>query len=169
VVLIVSSVVMPRMDGLEFLRVMREREPMIPVIVIASGDNAIDQVYLRGADLLGAARSFTWPLMESAFVDCVRDAGGPGLERDPEKVCSGFPQDRATINNLEHGRASRKHDHALVQTGEPQIDRQIVQRHEQHHQQRRRAIGERAAGAGLRQPRPPPAPARKNAICGWGE
>lgn len=71
VVLVVSSVVMPRMDGLELLRVMREREPMIPVIVIATGDNAIDQVYLRGADLLGAARSFTWPLLESAFVDCV--------------------------------------------------------------------------------------------------
>jgi CheY-like chemotaxis protein len=59
VVLVVSSVVMPRMDGLELLRVMRERQPFIPVVVIASGDNAIDQVYLRGADLLGAARSFS--------------------------------------------------------------------------------------------------------------
>lgn len=71
VVLVVSSVVMPRMDGLEFLRAMRESQPLIPVVVIASGDKAIDQVYLRGADLLGAARSFCWPLMESAFLDCV--------------------------------------------------------------------------------------------------
>ena len=71
VVLVVSSVVMPRMDGLEFLRIMREQQPLIPVIVIASGDKAIDQVYLRGADLLGAARCFSWPLAESAFLDGV--------------------------------------------------------------------------------------------------
>jgi CheY-like chemotaxis protein len=71
VVLVVSSVVMPRMDGLELLRIMRERQPMIPVIVIASGDRAIDQVYLRGADLLGAAHSFAWPMEEAVFLDCV--------------------------------------------------------------------------------------------------
>jgi DNA-binding NtrC family response regulator len=71
VVLVISSVVMPRMDGLELLRIMRERQPMIPVIVIASGDNAIDEVYLRGADLLGAAKSFSWPLLDSALLDCV--------------------------------------------------------------------------------------------------
>jgi CheY-like chemotaxis protein len=71
VVLVVCSMVMPRMDGLEFLRMMRERQPLIPVVVVASGDRAIDQVYLRGADLLGAARSFSWPLAESAFLDCV--------------------------------------------------------------------------------------------------
>ena len=71
VVLVVSSVVMPRMDGLELLRVMREREPMIPVVVIASGDNAIDQVYLRGAELLGAAHCFSWPFTDVAFLDCI--------------------------------------------------------------------------------------------------
>ncbi len=69
--LVVSSVEMPRMDGLEFLRVMRERQPCIPVVMVASGDGAIDQVYLRGADLLGAARSFTWPLLEDAFLNCL--------------------------------------------------------------------------------------------------
>jgi len=71
VVLVVSSLVMPRMDGLELLRVMRERQPFIPVVVIASGDKAIDQVYLRGADVLGAARTFTWPLLAPAFLDSI--------------------------------------------------------------------------------------------------
>jgi two-component system response regulator GlrR len=71
VVLVVSSLVMPRMDGLELLRVMRERQPFVPVVVIASGDKAIDQVYLRGADVLGAARTFTWPLLPPAFLDSI--------------------------------------------------------------------------------------------------
>ncbi len=71
VVLVISSLVMPRMDGLELLRVMRERQPLIPVIAIASGDKAIDQVYLRGADVLGAARTFSWPMPEAAFLESV--------------------------------------------------------------------------------------------------
>jgi CheY-like chemotaxis protein len=71
VVLVISSLVMPRMDGLELLRLMRERQPFIPVVVIASGDKAIDQVYLRGADVLGAARTFTWPLLAPAFLDSI--------------------------------------------------------------------------------------------------
>ena len=71
VALAVSSVEMPGMDGLELLRIMGERRPAIPLIAIATGDRAIDQVYLRSAELLGAVRSFTWPLLESAFMDSI--------------------------------------------------------------------------------------------------
>lgn len=71
--LVVSALVMPGMDGLELLRVLRGTAPELPVIAIVAGMSEIDGVYLKGASLLGAARTYMQPLTPSVFLAGVRE------------------------------------------------------------------------------------------------
>jgi CheY-like chemotaxis protein len=71
--LVVSAVVMPRVDGLELLRALRHATPAVPVIAVVSGMAEIDEVYMRGASALGAKRTYTQPLTPSIFLKSVCD------------------------------------------------------------------------------------------------
>lgn len=68
---VISAVVMPRLDGLELLRTLRERAPKTPVIVLSTGTEEIDGVYLRYAELMGAAATYKTPVSPSRLVDGV--------------------------------------------------------------------------------------------------
>jgi DNA-binding response OmpR family regulator len=69
---VISAVVMPRLDGLELLRTLRERTPQTPVIVLSTGTEEIDGVYLRYAELMGAAATYKTPVSPSNLLDGVR-------------------------------------------------------------------------------------------------
>lgn len=69
---VISAVVMPRLDGLELLRTLRERTPTTPVIVLSTGTEEIDGVYLRYAELMGAAATYKTPVSPSELADGVR-------------------------------------------------------------------------------------------------
>jgi len=71
--LLVSAVIMPRIDGLELLRTLRRTSPSLPVIAVVSGMAEIDEIYMRGASALGAARTYTQPLTPSIFLNSVHE------------------------------------------------------------------------------------------------
>ena len=66
--LVVSAMTMKGMDGLELLRAMRDARLEPPVVAVSSGRDVIDEVYLRGASLYGAAKTHSWPLTPSLFL-----------------------------------------------------------------------------------------------------
>jgi DNA-binding NtrC family response regulator len=74
--LIVASLVMPRIDGLELLKSLSVQLPGLPVVVLAPGHGKIDQTYLKCAALLGAAGSHAQPFRPKAFLATVRKALG---------------------------------------------------------------------------------------------
>ena len=70
--ILVSAISMPRMDGLELLRTLRDNDMRLPTVVVASGDCELDELYLKSAALLGAAATYIRPLMRDAFLDTLR-------------------------------------------------------------------------------------------------
>lgn len=71
--LVVSAMTMKSMDGLELLRAVRDRRLKLPVVAVSSGTDIIDEVYLRGASLYGAARTHSWPLTTALFLADLED------------------------------------------------------------------------------------------------
>jgi CheY-like chemotaxis protein len=76
--LLVSAMVMDGMDGLELLRALRDAAITVPSIAIAPGGRDIDDIYLRGAALLGVARTYRQPLRSAAFLRDIQDLLRPG-------------------------------------------------------------------------------------------
>jgi len=72
--LLITAVCMPRLDGLELLMLLKEQMPDLPVIAIAEQSREIDQIYLRNAELFGAAATFTRPLDVSKLLESVARA-----------------------------------------------------------------------------------------------
>ncbi|MGD0865183.1 MAG: response regulator [Rhizomicrobium sp.] len=71
--LVVTSVTLPGMDSIELLRKLQDAALMVPVVVVAPGMTEIDGVYLRGAMLFGAARTFSQPLTPPVFLESIRE------------------------------------------------------------------------------------------------
>jgi CheY-like chemotaxis protein len=67
--LVVTGIVMPDLDGLELVRALRDKRSNIPVIAIADGTDAIDQIYLRNAVLFGAFAAHTLGEAGGSFLD----------------------------------------------------------------------------------------------------
>lgn len=60
--LVVTGLMMPHMDGLELLRTLRRHGNAPPIVVVAERCNPLEQVYLRLANLLGAASTHAFPV-----------------------------------------------------------------------------------------------------------
>jgi CheY-like chemotaxis protein len=76
--LLVTAITMPRVDGLELLRVLHCRRPGLPVIAVAEGASIMDKIYLRSAASLGAVGTHTSPVNTAAFqanVDRILNSG----------------------------------------------------------------------------------------------
>ena len=74
--LLVASVVMPRIDGLELLKLLSVQRPDLPVVVLAPGHGKIDQTYLKCAALLGAAGCHAQPIRPKTFLATLRKVLG---------------------------------------------------------------------------------------------
>ena len=72
--LLIAAMSMPRLDGLELLRMIHEIAPGVRVILIAKGNRQVDRSYMKLAKLLGAVATFTQPLDERTFLSDVRTA-----------------------------------------------------------------------------------------------
>lgn len=75
--LVVTGIQMRHMDGLELLRIVRERAPNLPVIAIGDANPEMNVVYLRCAQLLGVFESHSFPPDPDRFLDDVRRAIQP--------------------------------------------------------------------------------------------
>jgi DNA-binding NtrC family response regulator len=75
--LVVTGIQMRQMDGLELLRIVRERTPNLPVIAIGDANPEMNVVYLRCAELLGVFQSHSFPPDPDRFLDDVRRAIQP--------------------------------------------------------------------------------------------
>ena len=72
--LVVTGIQMRRMDGLELLRIVRERVANLPVIAIGDANPEMNVVYLRCAELLGVFRTHSFPPDPDRFLDSARRA-----------------------------------------------------------------------------------------------
>ena len=71
--LLFLDIFMPGMDGLEAMRLIRQRQPMIPIIVISGNPVASGSGpdFLTMATRLGAVRSLQKPFKPAALLDAV--------------------------------------------------------------------------------------------------
>lgn len=65
--LVITGILMGKLDGIELLDALRKLDANRPVIVVADSDSEIENVYLRCAALMGAARTFQHPLDPLTF------------------------------------------------------------------------------------------------------
>lgn len=72
--LVVTGIQMRHMDGLELLRIVRERVPDLPVIAIGDANPEMNVVYLRCAELLGVFQTHSFPPDRDRFLDSARRA-----------------------------------------------------------------------------------------------
>lgn len=70
--LVISDIVMPRMEGLEFIMTLRKRRRGLPVIAISGGGRVEPGTYLETAAKLGAVATFEKPFGQAELVDAVR-------------------------------------------------------------------------------------------------
>jgi CheY-like chemotaxis protein len=67
--LVVTDIVMPRMEGLEFLRILRKRPTPPRVIAISGGGRGSASNYLTLAKTFGAAAILTKPFAATQLMD----------------------------------------------------------------------------------------------------
>ncbi len=75
--LVITDIVMPRVDGLEALRVLRHSNPDLKVIAMSGGGLIDSAFHLRMAEGLGAVRTLTKPFPLKTLVQAVEDLLGP--------------------------------------------------------------------------------------------
>ena len=72
--IVVTDVIMPERDGLEFIRDMRARQPNAPIIAMSAGGYAEANSYLQIAKLMGATEVLTKPFSYLEFQDALQRA-----------------------------------------------------------------------------------------------
>jgi CheY-like chemotaxis protein len=71
--IVITDIVMPRMEGIETMRALRRIEPMIPIIAM-SGCTVPDKLYLKAAIALGADATMHKPVDEAELCLIVDEA-----------------------------------------------------------------------------------------------
>ena len=72
--LIVTDIVMPEVEGLEMIQVIRAINKTIPIIAISGGGKNRPEGYLAAAQAFGADYTFQKPFEKSAFPGRIGDA-----------------------------------------------------------------------------------------------
>jgi DNA-binding response OmpR family regulator len=70
--LIVTDIVMPEVEGLEMIQVIRTINKTIPIIAISGGGRVGPENYLDAAKLLGANFTFQKPFDKTPFLTAVK-------------------------------------------------------------------------------------------------
>lgn len=71
--LIVTDIIMPKIEGLELIEVIRAINRTIPIIAISGGGRTGPQEYLDSAKALGADYTFQKPFRKEPFLEAVRE------------------------------------------------------------------------------------------------
>lgn len=71
--LLISDIFMPEMDGLEFIRKVRQLQPRVPIIAMSAGDSKGTTDTLEYAEDFGASRIFVKPFPIGEFLEAVEE------------------------------------------------------------------------------------------------
>ena len=71
--LLITDIFMPEMDGIEFIRVVNQLQPDLPIIAISAGDRRGKTDALGFAEDFGADRIFVKPFDVSEFLAAAND------------------------------------------------------------------------------------------------
>jgi two-component system response regulator (stage 0 sporulation protein F) len=72
--LVITDVVMPKKDGLEFIREVRQQWPTVPIIAVSGGGDHLDGNYcLKVARSMGAAATLDKPFDERKLLQVIAD------------------------------------------------------------------------------------------------
>ncbi len=74
--LIMTDLIMPRMDGIEMILALRVTHPDTPVIAMSGGWNGGSQSYLRLAATLGASQTLAKPFDKASLLNAVESQIG---------------------------------------------------------------------------------------------
>jgi CheY-like chemotaxis protein len=66
--LVITDILMPQMDGLEFIRALRARSPKIKIIAASAGGEIVSDFYLTLARDFGAAMMLEKPLTKQKLL-----------------------------------------------------------------------------------------------------
>ena len=69
--LVITDILMPTMDGIEIIRVLRRERPGSRIIAISDGGHS--ELYLSIAKQLGARRTLAKPFTDAEFLRAVRE------------------------------------------------------------------------------------------------
>ncbi|MDH5436539.1 MAG: response regulator [Gammaproteobacteria bacterium] len=69
--IVILDILMPDIDGIELLKIIRESHSELPIITISS-----DKLYLRISEKLGATASFSKPIFHDDFTAMVNKLSG---------------------------------------------------------------------------------------------
>lgn len=81
VAVVVTDLVMPEMEGIEFILHLRRQVPEVKVIAMSGGGYVTPQAYLRVAANCGASRVLAKPFSSQELLDAVdgvMESAGPG-------------------------------------------------------------------------------------------
>lgn len=71
--LIITDIVMPEVEGIDFIVQIREINPKVPIVAISGGGRNNPQAYLKMADKLGADAGLAKPFSNTELLDVVQD------------------------------------------------------------------------------------------------
>jgi CheY-like chemotaxis protein len=71
--LVVTDVFMAEMDGIEFMRAVKQLRPAVPVMAVCGGRGTSDELFLSFMMKLGAAYAFAKPVCVTSFLQAAHD------------------------------------------------------------------------------------------------
>jgi len=77
--LVITDIIMPEMEGIEAIQILRSQAPKLPIIAVSGGGRTKNLEFLRVAEKLGAnaalGKPFTKEQLLAAVANCLAAAG----------------------------------------------------------------------------------------------
>jgi CheY-like chemotaxis protein len=70
---VITDIVMPEVDGMEVLTMLRKSHPSLPVIALSGGGRISGSDYLEMADAIGAKRTIHKPVQPDVLLQAVEE------------------------------------------------------------------------------------------------
>ncbi len=77
--LVITDIVMPEMEGIEFIRSVKGSHPTLPIVAISGGGRSHNADFLRFARNLGAHATLTKPFRREELLAAVSEVLAPAL------------------------------------------------------------------------------------------
>ncbi len=71
--LVITDIVMPKVDGMEVLTMLRKQYPALPVIALSGGGRISGSDYLEMAKVIGAKRTIAKPVQPDVLLGAIAE------------------------------------------------------------------------------------------------